>query len=208
MEKGRPANGAPRNGPTVAAHGEPIDMTSQADECRTSISRADDGGHRWSPLATRMGYTRTAEQREAILAAIRSMRWIATPPPHASPRMHVGPVARTLAAAITRGAPLRCAAIASLHPGHTLIGLTDITGARHYLINLRHEAIHVLTEPDPQPGRMPGHQRYHDRSPATSAQSARTPARSARIRARSASTRETPSQADVTDRQRNSGTMP
>ncbi len=59
-------------GPTVAAHGEPIDMTSQADERRTSIARRDDGGHRWSPLATHMGYTRTPEQREAILAAIRS----------------------------------------------------------------------------------------------------------------------------------------
>ena len=113
-------------------------MTSQADERRTSISRADDGGHRWSPLATHMGYTRTPEQREAILAAIRRMTWIAIRPPHASPLMHIGPAARTLAAAITHGAPLRSAAIASLQPGHTLIGLTDVTGARHYLIDLRH----------------------------------------------------------------------
>jgi hypothetical protein len=41
-------------------------MTSEADKRRTSICRADDGGHRWSPLATHMGYTRTPEQREAI----------------------------------------------------------------------------------------------------------------------------------------------
>jgi hypothetical protein len=149
-----------------------------------------------------MGYTRTRQQRQAILAAIRSMSWISIQPPHASPLMHIGPAARTLAAALTHRAPLRSAAIAPLQHGHTLIGLTDITGARHYLIDLRHEAIHVLTEPDPTPGRMPRYEQYHlHRSPATPAQSARTPAPSAPIR-------EPLSQADVTGRQRNSRTMP
>ena len=193
---------ASKPGPTIATHAEPIDMTSQADERRTSISRADDRGHQWSPLATHMGYTRSPEQREAILAAIRRMTWIAIRPPHASLRMHVGPAARTLAAALTHASPLCSAAIVSLHPGHTLIGLTDVTGARHYLIDLRHEAIHILTEPDPTPERMPGHQRHHHRRlPATPAQSARTPARPA-------STRETLSQADVTGRQRKRRTTP
>src|SRR5690348_4310887 len=93
--------------PTIAAHGEPIDMNSEADKSRTSIPRGDDRGHRWSPLATHMGYTRTPQQREAILAATRRMTWIATWPPHASPLPHIGPAARTLAAALTHGAPLR-----------------------------------------------------------------------------------------------------
>jgi hypothetical protein len=149
-----------------------------------------------------MGYTHTPEQREAILAAIRRMTWITTRPPHALPLLHLGPAARALAAALTHRAPLRLAAIAPLRPGHTLIGLTDITGARHYLIDLRNEAIHVLTEPDPTPGEMPGHQRHHvPRPPATPAPSARTPDRSAPIR-------EALSQAGVTGRQHKCGTMP
>jgi hypothetical protein len=187
--------------PPIAAHGDPLDMNSEADERRTSIPRGDDGGHRWSLLATHMGYTRTPEQREVILSAMRRMTWIPARPPHASPLMHIGPAARTLAAALTHRAPLRSAAVASLRPGHTLIGLTDITGARHYLIDLRHEAIHVLTEPDPTPRRMPDHQRHHHRSPATRAQSARIPARSAPIR-------KALSQAHVTGRQHKCGTMP
>ena len=189
--------------PTIAADVEPIDMTSQTDERRTSIPRGDDGGQRWSPLATHMGYTRTPQQREAILAATCRMTWIAAQPPHASPLLHIGPAARTLAAAaITHGAPLRSAAIASLQSGHTLIGLTDVTGARHYLIDLRHEAIHVLTEPDAAPGEVPGHQRRHlPRSPAT-------PARSERIPARSAPAREAHSHAGLTGRQRKCRTMP
>jgi hypothetical protein len=195
-------DGAPEEArPTIAAHGEPTDMTSEADERRTSTSRADDGVHRWSLLATHMGYTRTPEQREAILAAIRRMTWIATRPPHASPLPHIGPAARTLAAALTHRAPPRSAAIAPLQPGHTLIGLTDVTGARHYLIDLRHEAIHVLTEPDPTPRRMPSHQRHHHRSPATRAPSARTPDRSAPAR-------EALSQAGVTGRQHKCRTTP
>ena len=76
---------ASKPGPTIAADVEPIDMTSQTDERRTSIPRGDDGGQRWSPLATHMGYTRTPQQREAILAATRRMTWIAAQPPHASP---------------------------------------------------------------------------------------------------------------------------
>jgi hypothetical protein len=188
--------------PTAAAHREPIATTVQADERRTSTSRADDRDLRWSPLATHMGYTHTPEQREVILSAMRRMTWIAARPPHASPLMHIGPAAHTLAAALTHRAPLRSAAVASLRPGHTLIGLTDITGARHYLIDLRHEAIHVLTEPDPTPGEMPSHQRHHVfRSPATPAQSARTPARSAPAR-------EALSQAGVTGRQHKCRTMP
>src|SRR6185437_8418093 len=92
----------------------------------------------------------------------------------------LGTAARTLAVAITHGAPLRSAAIAPLQSGHTLIGLTDGTGARHYLIDLRHEAIHVLTEPDTQPERIPGHQRHRQRRlPAMRARSERIPARSA-----------------------------
>ena len=169
----------------IAAHGEPIDMTSEADERRTSISRGD-GGQRWSPLANHMGYTRTPEQREAILAAICRMTWITTGPPHVAPLLHLGPAARALAAAITHRAPLRLAAIAPLRPG---------------LIDLRHEAIHVLTEPDPTPRRMPGHQRHHHRSPATRAPSARTPAPSAPIR-------EALSQAGVTGRQHECRTTP
>jgi hypothetical protein len=106
-----------------------------------------------------MGYTRTRQQREAILAAIPRMTWIATRPPHASRVMHIGPAARTVAAAITHGAPLRSAATASLQPGHTLVGLADVAGARHYLIDLRLEAIHMLTEPDATPEEMPGHHR-------------------------------------------------
>ena len=188
--------------PTIAAHGELIDMNSEADKRRTSISRGDDGGHRWSPLATHMGYTRTPQQREAILSAIRRMTWISAQPPHASPLLHIGSAARALAAAITRGAPLRSAAIASLQSGHTLLGLTDVTGARHYLIDLRHEAIHVLTEPDAAPGQMPGLQRHHlPRSPAT-------PAQSERVLARSAPAREARSHAGVTGHQRKCRTMP
>lgn len=161
-----------------------------------------DGGQRWSPLANYMGYTRTPEQRETILAAIRRMTWIAIRPPYALLSMHVGPAARTVAAAITHGSPLRSAAIASLQPGHTLIGLAEVTGACHYLIDLRLEAIHVLTESDATSGEMPGHQRRPvPRSPAT-------PAQSARIPARPASTREALSQAGVMGLQRKSRTMP
>jgi hypothetical protein len=149
-----------------------------------------------------MGYTRTRQQREAILAAIRRMTWIAIRPPHGSPLMHIGPVARTVAAAITHGAPLRSAATASLQPGHTLVGLADVAGAHHHLIDLRLEAIHVLTEPDATPDRMPVHQRRpFPRSPAT-------PARSARIPARPASIREALSQAGDTGLQRKCRTTP
>jgi hypothetical protein len=189
-------------GPTIAAHAEPIDITSQAHERRTSMSRPVDRGHQWSPLATHMGYTRTPQQREAILSAIRRMTWISAQPPHASPLLHIGSAARTLAAALTHRAPLRSAAIAPLQSGHTLIGLTDITGARHYLIDLRPEAIHVLTEPDAAPGEMPGHQRPHlPRSPAT-------PAQSERILARPAPAREARSHAGVTGHQGKCRTMP
>jgi hypothetical protein len=186
--------------PTIADDAEPMGMTSEADKRRTSIPRGD-GGQRWSPLANHMGYTRTPEQREAILAAIRRMTWIAAQPPHASPLPHIGPAARTLAAALTHRAPPRRAAIAPLQAGHTLIGLTDTTGTRHYLIDLRHEAIYVLTQPDPTPRRMPSHQRHHHRSPATRGQSERIPAPSAPIL-------EALSQAGVTGRQHKCRTTP
>ena len=191
-----------RPGPTIAAHGEPIHMTVQADVRRTSISRADDGGHIWSPLATHMGYTQTAEQREAILAAIHSMRWIAIRPLHASLLLHIGSAARTLTAALTHAAPVRSAAITSLQSGHTLIGLIDVTGVRHFVIDLRHEAIYVLTAPEAASGEMRGHQRHHCPGPTA------TPAQSISMRARSTSIRETLNPADPTGLLSNCRTLP
>jgi hypothetical protein len=146
-----------------------------------------------------MGYTRTPDQRQAILAAIRSMSWISIEPPDASSRLHLGPAARTLAAALSHESPLCNAAIASLQPGHTLIGLADGTGARYYLIDLRDEAIHILTERDNPPEEVPGQKRHHLLQP---------PAQSSPVRARSASIPETFSHNGVTGFQRTGRTKP
>ena len=175
-------------------------MTTQTDEHRALISRADNGPQWWSPLASHMGYTRTREQRDAILAAIRRMTWIAMRLPHASLLIQINPAACTIAAALTHASPLRSAAIALVEPGQRLIGLADVTGARHYLLDLRVEAIHVLTEPSTTSEQMPGYGRRHATPPVA------TPTQSVRLFARSATMRVARDHAGVIGFQRTSRT--
>ena len=148
-----------REGRTDTRRDEPIHVAIQTEQRLESSSRTDDCSQLWSPLACHMGYTRTPEQRDAILAAIRRMTWIAMRLPQASLLMQINPAACTIAAALTHASPLRSAAIALVEPGQRLIGLADVTGARHYLLGLRVEAIHVLTEPSTTSEQMPGYAR-------------------------------------------------
>ena len=175
-------------------------MTTQADEHRALISRADNGPQWWSPLASHMGYTRTSEQRDAILAGIRRMTWIAIRLPQASLLMQINPAACSIARALTHASPLRSAAIVLVQPGQRLIGLADATGARHYVLDLRVEAIHVLTEPNATSGEMPGYGRRHATPPLA------TPTQSVRLRARSATMRGACAHAGVIGFQRTSRT--
>jgi hypothetical protein len=128
------------------------------------------------------------------------MTWIAIRLPQASLLMQINPAACTIAAALTHASPLRSAAIALVQPGQRLIGLADVTGARHYVLDLRVEAIHVLTEPNATSGQRPGYERRHATPPVA------TPTQSVRLRARSASMRGDCDHAGVIGFQRTSRT--
>lgn len=100
----------------------------------------------WTPLSRRLGLTRTAEQRNQILAALAVMDWS----PDIDTRLtHLdGEAARVIVAAVYhhRADQLQLVGTADLPDGHQLVGLQDADGTRSYLLDLDAEAIHVLAE--------------------------------------------------------------
>jgi hypothetical protein len=100
----------------------------------------------WTPLARRLGITRTARQRKQILTALADMDWSAdldTALAHLD-----GEAARAIVAAVYhhRRDQLRFVGTAALPDGHQLVGLHDADGTRSYLLDLGTEAMHVLAE--------------------------------------------------------------
>ena len=100
----------------------------------------------WTPLSRRLGVTRTARQRQQILAAIAGIGWSADVP---AVLAHLdGEAVRAIVAAVYhhRRDQLRLVGTAALPDGHQIVGITDADGTRSYLLDLDAEGIHVLAE--------------------------------------------------------------
>ena len=117
--------------------------------------------HTWTPLARRLGVTRTAQQRREILYAAEQIDWT-TGLDTCLGRLG-GRAAQVLVAAIHDycGMELRLIGTATLPDGAQLVGLEHANGTRNYLLDLDVEAIHVLAEA-PRPADL--HVRPHGAS--------------------------------------------
>jgi hypothetical protein len=99
----------------------------------------------WTELGQLMGYTDTAAKRRAIVRAASDRLDFTTP--YAYWRLKELHVAAVATAALA-GAQLRRAALTDVsgHPGWTLLVLDELSGVRHILLDLGHEAVHVLRQ--------------------------------------------------------------
>ena len=99
---------------------------------------------RWTDLGRAMGYTDTAAKRQAILRAAEQLDFTSA---DAHWRLRAPHLAAVAAAALG-GAQLRRAARTEVpgHPGWALLVLDDVCGVRHILLDLGHEAIHLLRQ--------------------------------------------------------------
>ena len=108
---------------------------------------------RWTPLGRRLGITRHAVQRRALLVAMQGMVW---QQPTEYAEILGDPIVRAVAAAVLHGRidAARLVGKRDFGGGRRLIGLQDAAGTRHYLLaqptpgtdRWLPEAVHVLTE--------------------------------------------------------------
>ena len=115
---------------------------------------------RWTPLGRRLGITRHAAQRCALLIAKQHMTW--QQPTHC-PDVLDDNLVRAVAGAVLDGriGAVRLVGQRDLGDGRRLIGMQDAAGTRHYLLaqptpgtdRWLSEVVHVLTE-HPRPTRV------------------------------------------------------
>jgi hypothetical protein len=112
------------------------------------VTSADTVDRTWTPLSDRLGVTRTAVQRAAILAALDRMDWSRD----IDRQLHRlnGRAVRALVTAIHRRRDqLHLVGTAALPDGRQLAGLQHFDGTRTCLLALESDglaiAIHVLT---------------------------------------------------------------
>jgi len=108
---------------------------------------------RWTPLGRRLGLTRHAVQRRALLVALQGMVW---QQPNQCAEVLGDPIVRAVAGAVFNGRidAARLVGQRDLGGGRRLIGLQDAAGTRHYLLaqptpgtdRWLSEVVHVLTE--------------------------------------------------------------
>jgi len=108
---------------------------------------------RWTPLGRRLGITRHAVQRRALLVAMQGMSWQR---PTQYKEILDDPIVQAVAGTVLHGRidVARLVGQRDLGDGRRLIGLQDAAGTRHYLLaqptpgtdRWLSEVIHVLTE--------------------------------------------------------------
>jgi hypothetical protein len=104
----------------------------------------------WTRLGAGMGYTHTEAKRAQIRAAVEAMCWV--DPAQLGDVLDEAPVRFVVAGLFyQRRWALHAVAVAALPTddlgrSRRLIGLDSVTGARHVLLDVGYEVIHLLTD--------------------------------------------------------------